>query len=255
MLPVLSDGVLLDIAHEALTPRHCVGVLLHGSRAQGCSDPDSDIDLICLVSDPGQYRCTRRIRNMEVDLYAASARFFERALEADRKSNNNFILYAFVTGRELSASNDVLSRLMKKAKIIWQRGPIPASFAEKKSLAEASVKSCLSAHRRVSRIGLSPECREMATIECSVAFQRMLLGYCRAYGLWSSSLSEILRWQDQRYAEIHSLSRAYLSAGCFKEKVCVLEEMSKAILRSCESDQHDRVSATVAPTNRRHSWL
>ena len=246
MLKILSDDVLLDIAHEAFTQKHWVGVLLHGSRAQGHSDSSSDIDLIYLINDCRQYSYTRRIRNIEVDLYAASARCLERALETNRKNNNNFILYAFATGRELSASTDVLRRLMGKAQVIWQRGPIPASFAEKKSLAEASVKSCLSAHRRISRIGRSPEWREIATIECSVSFQRMIHGYCRAYGLWSLALSEMWRWPDPRYAEINSLSRTYLSAGSLEEKVLVLDEISNAILRSCESSDN-RTAAAVAP--------
>ncbi len=245
---VLADDVLLDIAYEALTSKHCVGVLLHGSRAQGHSDSNSDIDLIYLVNDRQQYSYTRRIRNIEVDLYAASARFFERALETDRKNNNNFLLYAFATGRELSANNDVLQRLMRKAKVIWQRGPIPASCAEKKSLAEASIKSCVSAHRRISRVGLSPEWREIATIECSVSFQRMLYGYCRAYGLWSLALSEMWHWPDPRYAEINSLSRAYLAAGCLEERVSVLEKMSKSILHSCEpAHSTNQAFATAAP--------
>jgi hypothetical protein len=54
------------------------------------------------------------------------------------------------------------------------------------------------------------------------------------------------RWPDLRYAEINSLSRTYLSAGCFEEKVCVLDEMSKAILRSCEPSNNNHASATVA---------
>lgn len=244
---VLSDDVLLHIAHEALTQKHYVGVLLHGSHAQGYPDPNSDIDLIYVVNNRQQCSYTRRIRSMEVDLCAAPARFFERAMETDRKNNNNFLLRAFATGRELSASNDVLPRLIQKAKRIWQRGPIPASFAEKNSLAEASVKACVSVRRRVLRAGSSREWREMAAVECSISFQRMLYGYCRANGLWSSALSEMLRWSDPRYAGINSLSRAYLAAGCLEERVSVLEEISKAILHPCEPDHNNHTFATAAP--------
>jgi hypothetical protein len=173
---------------------------------------------------------------MDLDVYAASPSFFARTMEKDKKTNDNFLLQAFATGRELSAGNDVLQRLVRKAQLIWRRGPRPASFSEKESLALAAAKACLSARRWISKTGLCPEWRELAILECGSSFNRMLHGYCRAHGLWALAPAEMLRWEDPRYAEINALLRAYLLAAHFEEKIAVLEEISKAISRSCATN-------------------
>lgn len=241
----LSDDVLLNIALEAFPHERCAGVLLYGSRAQGCVHAESDIDLVYVIENTRRYRYVRRIRNMDMDVYAASAGFFARTMEKDKRNNDNFLLHAFATGRELSAGNDVLQRLVRKAQLIWRRGPLPASSSEKESLALAAAKACLSVRRWISKAGLCPESRELAILECGSSLDRMLHGYCRAHGLWALAPAEMLRSDDPRYAEINALLRAYLRAAHFEEKIAVFEEISKAISRSCDHNQSSSYPAIV----------
>jgi hypothetical protein len=92
------DPVLAGLVAEAATDPERVGLLLHGSRAAGTARPDSDYDLICVVSDAeferrmkAGARYERRGGTPEVDiLYQGLSRLRERAQHPDEYTSTYF---------------------------------------------------------------------------------------------------------------------------------------------------------------------
>jgi hypothetical protein len=219
-------GITQDITNSLMKSHDPMGILLYGSAVKD-STSAADVDLICITRTNGHRHFMMTIQQATVDVYADTRDSLEKSIRSDKRDNNNLILNAFVSGRRLMALDNSMDTLISIANEVWSAGPQKPSADEFRAISLALNKGLHAAESYAARASQSPERQGLASINIGQIFLRATYAYCRIHQLWSSTVSEMLEWEDDhRYQELITLCSIFLRAPSLEQQVAVLTEMT-----------------------------
>lgn len=226
-----SDHISLEDIAKLVTASHDpLGILVYGSCGRDHWHAGSDIDLICVSRHEQNRHFMMTCGKVVADIYASTFSLLEQTIRSDIRTNNNFVLDAFVHGRPLDAGDGSAQALVSLAKEVWEAGPLQPGFAEQQSIAGAVQKALAAAKSFAMKSEWSPEWQEIAHIKCGYLFVEIMHAYCRLNRLWASAIWEMLACTSPQYQDLIAMCRRYLRAKSFEERLSALEDLGAVTL-------------------------
>jgi Nucleotidyltransferase domain len=219
-----------DVAKLVIASHDPLGILVYGSCGRDHWHNTSDFDLLCVSRHEQNRHLMMNCGEVAVDIFASTFSLLEQTIRSDIRTNNNFVLDAFVHGLPLDVGDGSAQVLSRLAKEVWEAGPLQPSLAEQQSIAGAVQKGLVAAKRFVIKSEWSPEWLEIAHIKCGYLFLEIVHAYCRVNRLWASAIWEMLMWNSPQYQDLNAMCRRYLRATSFADQLSALEDLGAVTL-------------------------
>ena len=179
------EPLLSSLVKELKKEEGLIGVIIHGSFANGTAHEESDVDILCITDGDWISKEIRMIDGREVEIQKIPLEKIKRDLD----KRVVFIARVFKGGKILVDSNGKLEELHQKAKEIWVKGP------EKATRVEVLLGKSFLRHRleEINRLLKNPEKNPQVKLVVFQTFQAVLEAFQRLRGHWKNRTSTFLK--------------------------------------------------------------
>lgn len=202
-----------------------IGVIIHGSSAQGKCDELSDVDVLVVVASGPAIHESYLKSSQPIDLYVATTAELSAKMRAVDPLNNNFVLNALVSGDIKVDVNGSAASLLVEARKLWAEGPQPMSVAEYKRTQTALHRMLASSEKWTLRSAVSDEARVLAGFRRTQVIVQAIYLYHRVRRLWTSGLPQTLQSMKNDHKKAYDLWTRYIGTIEENEQLILVRSM------------------------------
>jgi len=221
-----ADTILAKITEELKADKNTIGVLVHGSYAQGRMHPDSDLDVMGVTDADWFSKEIRIVDGMEVEIQRIPEAKIRTDLRAQYPTNHNYYMNILTSGRILFDKTGSLKEMVEEAFRIKQEGPPPPNALE------ILMGRSFFRHRmgEVKRNMARPETEALSRVMMDLMFHNTVYAFCKSYRMWSSKLDRMLAEYEREAPEFHRLCQGYLVSDDIQQRFGWLERMVEMVM-------------------------
>jgi len=222
----LSQDSWRSRLQEVVGDLSITAAVLYGSFGTKHADVYSDVDLICITAQGKWLGCTES-SGLTLDIYADSLEKLTHDVFLESKTNHNWLLNAFSHGVIVFDDSGRIASVISRARERWMHGPHKPSQEEERNLLLALEKLDKTAVGLLTRQRRSKTWRGFADLRMNALYTQKVNIICRLEGLWNSSFSDMLRWEEPNYGILQASMRAFLCSSSVEERLTNLLSLSR----------------------------